>query len=118
MIELDKTELLFGPYQAPALLVGDRAQCLFRDCEVISTNWTTARIPWPRCRGVRRRGGSGLLVEEELARAFRSESALAVKYWWGVGTHAIWNWRRALGIEPDGTPGSKRLKQAASELGA
>src|SRR5262245_50244449 len=42
-------------------------------------------IPWPRCRALDQRGGcgSGLLVDEELARAVRSESTAAEMYWWG-----------------------------------
>jgi hypothetical protein len=44
-------------------------------------------------------GGSGLLVEEELARAVRSEAAAALRYWWGVGSDAVWSWRKVLGVE-------------------
>jgi hypothetical protein len=65
----ERVKLRFGPYKPPALKRGDRAVCLVRGCEVVVTNWTAARIPWPRCRSVRRVGGWGLLVDEELARA-------------------------------------------------
>jgi hypothetical protein len=44
----DRVRLLHGPYRAPKLHVGDRAQCLFRDCLVQVTAWTDARISWPR----------------------------------------------------------------------
>jgi hypothetical protein len=37
----------------------------------------------PRLRHAR--GGSGILLDDELARAVRCESALAIRYWWGVG---------------------------------
>jgi hypothetical protein len=33
----ERTKLLFGPYQAPALKRGDRVTCLFRDCDVVET---------------------------------------------------------------------------------
>jgi hypothetical protein len=36
------------------------------------------------------------LVDDELARAIRQESAAAIKYWWGVGSNAVWKWRQAL----------------------
>jgi len=75
-------QLLHGPYHPPALQVGDRAHCLLRDCQVTITTWTDAPISWPRCQPVGQRGGCGLLLEEELARAVRSESALAVMHWW------------------------------------
>jgi CheY-like chemotaxis protein len=44
----DRTRLLFGPYSAPRLRSGDRATCLFKDCDVAVTGWTDARISWPR----------------------------------------------------------------------
>jgi hypothetical protein len=45
--------LLHGPYKTPKLRIGDRATCLFRDCDVIITGWHDARISWPRNRGER-----------------------------------------------------------------
>ncbi len=37
-------------------------------------------MPWPRCIGIGSRGDSDLLVDEELARALRTESAAAVMF--------------------------------------
>jgi hypothetical protein len=69
MTDRDRVQLLFGPYKAPALQRGDRAFCLVRDCEVVVTGWTDARIPWPRCRALDSLGpGSGpLWAPEEIA---------------------------------------------------
>src|SRR5262249_37800998 len=48
------------------------------DADVTVTSWTAAPIPWPRCcRPGTHGGGSGLLVTEELARAVRTEPAIA-----------------------------------------
>jgi hypothetical protein len=115
----EKCKLLFGPYTPPPLRKGDRATCLYRDPDVVDTSWSDGRISWPRCRALGHRGGSGLLVEEELARAVRNESAAAIMYWWGASETAVWHWRKALGVEGRaGTEGSRRLIQAAAEKGA
>jgi hypothetical protein len=120
MTDRERVKLLSGPYTPPKLKRGDRAMCLFRDCTVVITSMSAGRIPWPRCRALDQRGGggSGLLVEEELARAVRSESAAAIKHWWGVSTKAVWHWRRALGVGRADNPGSRRLIRAAAEAGA
>jgi hypothetical protein len=104
-------QLLHGPYTAPALRRGDRATCLFRDGEVIITSWSDGRISWPRCRlpGTHG-GGSGLLVDAELARAVRLESSLALQYWWGVNAETVWRWRQALGV-PRFNEGSARVRK-------
>jgi len=85
----------------------------------VVTSWSDARIPWPRCRALHQPGGggSGLLMTEELARAVRCESALALQHWCRVGEHAVWNWRRALGVRQWEPEGSQRLHQQLSEKG-
>ena len=52
------TDLLAGPYVPPKFKRGDRAFCLYRDCDVVVTAWTDARIPWPRCQVAGVSGGS------------------------------------------------------------
>jgi hypothetical protein len=119
MRQSERVELLGGPYRAPALRVGARATCLYRDCMVIITSWTDARISWPRCRPVDvARSHPTLLVDDELARAIRTESAAALRYWWGVGVKQVWRWRQCYSIGRTRTPGSARLVQAAAQLGA
>jgi hypothetical protein len=111
-------ELLFGPYRAPSLRKGDRATCLYRDCDVIVTGWTDAPIPWPRCRRVDvSRSHPSLLVDDELARAIRSESALALRYWWGVSVGVVARWRKALGVGRKDNPGSQVIIRAAAIRG-
>jgi hypothetical protein len=112
----DKVRLLFGPYRPPVLKRGDRATCLYRDCLVYVTGWSDALIPWPLCRRLEPRVGKpGLLVDEELARAVRHESATAVMHWWGVSSTTLMKWRRALGMARMDNPGTARLVTAALE---
>jgi hypothetical protein len=108
--------LLAGPYPPPH--PGDRATCLYRDADVVVTSWTSAPIPWPRCcRSGTHGGGSGLLVTEELVRAIRTESAAALKHWWGVSARTVWAWRVAFGVRQWGTKGSMLLHQEISQRG-
>jgi nucleotide-binding universal stress UspA family protein len=78
--------------------------CEARDCDVIVTGYSDARIPWPVGRRPGR-GPRGLVLFGDLARAVRRESAQAVEYWFGVGPWKVWHWRKALGVGPtnDGT---------------
>jgi hypothetical protein len=74
MTDEDHVRLLYGPYTPPALKVGDKVMCLYRDAEVVIYHWSIARIPWPLCYHAETRAfGKGLLVDEELARAVRLE---------------------------------------------
>jgi len=115
----ERVKLLHAPYKAPRLRRGDRAFCLYRDCNMIVTGWTDARISWPRCRPLDvPRSHPSLLVNEELARAIRHESAAAVRFWWAASGSVVNRWRKALGVTRTNNEGSQRLMRAASEQGA
>jgi hypothetical protein len=115
----DRVALLHGPYQTPGLRPGDLATCFFRDCDVVVTSWTDALISWPRCRSVEhQRGGPGLLVDDELLWAIRTESAAAVMHWWRVTATVVCCWRRAFGVTKINNEGSNRLVRAAAADGA
>ncbi|HVS35423.1 MAG TPA: hypothetical protein VMS17_07545 [Gemmataceae bacterium] len=50
-----------------------------------------------------------MLVDVELARAIRMESAAAIRCWWGVSVGVVWRWRKALGVGLMHSPGARRL---------
>jgi hypothetical protein len=94
----------------------DRATCLYRDCDVRVTGWTDAPISWPCCRPLAvPRSQPSLLVDQELARAIRYESAAAIMRWWGVSDGMVNRWRKAFGVGRTNCPGSQRLIRDASE---
>jgi hypothetical protein len=109
MNQHEKIALLFGPYRRPRLKKGERAFCLVRDRLVVVTGWTQARLPWPVGHALDPRGaGRGILVDDELAKAIRHESVLALRYWWGVSRSTAERWRRAYEVGRMDTEGSRR----------
>jgi hypothetical protein len=63
------------------------------------------------------RSHPSLLVDDELARAIRHESAAAIRFWWGVSVGVVWRWRKALGVGRMDNEGSARLMRAAAQMG-
>jgi hypothetical protein len=112
----DKCRLLHCPYQAPALRVGDRADCLMRGTVDI-TSWTDARISGPRCRRAEGKSYPSLLLDTELGRAVRTEAAAAVMYWWGASRNVVRSWRRFLDVDRLNYPGTHRVVQASAAAG-
>jgi hypothetical protein len=110
---------LIGKYAPPAVRVGDRVTCLFRDALCVVTSVSDAPIPWPRVRALEHRGGSGLWACGELLRAIRTESAVALKVWFGASTTTVWAWRKAFGVGGRATTrGSRKAIRAAAIRGA
>jgi hypothetical protein len=58
------------------------------------------------------------LVNADLLRAIRTESAVALRYWFGVSGWVVWTWRKAFGVGRLGTEGSLRLHHSSSRAGA
>jgi hypothetical protein len=112
-----KYRLLHGPYRPPRLHVGDRADCLIRG-DVVVTSWTDARISRPRCRRLEGKGHPALLVDDELARAVRTESAAAMRFWWGVSIGVVTRWRKALEVTRTNNPRTHQLMLEACRAGA
>ena len=94
-----RVKLLAGPYHPPAFRKGDRAFCYYRDTDIVITSWSSGRIPWPRGRGLDlASGGISYLVDEELLRAIRTESAVTLRHWFGFSLTLIVKWRAALDV--------------------
>jgi hypothetical protein len=73
----------------------------------------------PRCRALgTRRGGSGIFVDDELARAIRCESATAIRHWWGASHGTVAWWRRVLDVTSTNNDSSHRLVHDAAKAGA
>jgi hypothetical protein len=64
------------------------------------------------------RSHPSLLVDEELARVIRNESAAAVSHWWRVSGGVVCRWRKALGVDKIINRGGQLLVRAAAEKGA
>jgi hypothetical protein len=107
MDDADRLHLWRGPYHMPRCRVGGRLLCAGRGA-VRVVGMLEAPIPWPQARN---HGRPFLSVCGGLARAVRTEAAIAVAHWWGVTPLTVWTWRKALGVGA-ATPGTSRLRRA------
>ena len=71
-----------------------------------------------RCLPVGTKGHPSLLLDDELARAVRTEAAAAIRFWWGVSHGVVRHWRKVLEVTRTNNPGTHRLVQANAEAGA
>ena len=79
----------------------------------------TPRSPGRRVQPRRQRGGSGLWVNDTLAKAIQTESAEALMYWFGVSANVVWRWRKTFGVSGTATtPGSRKAHRQACQAGA
>lgn len=111
---------LVARYPPPfAAKKGTLVKCLYRQTECRVTSWTKAPLSWPRVQPLNQLGGSGLLVNETLVLAIRTESAESLKWWLGVSPGVVWKWRKMFGVGGTATtPGSKKAHHDASLRGA
>jgi hypothetical protein len=107
MDDTTRLRLWHGPYRMPRYRVGGRLVCAVRgSVKVVGTSH--APISWPQTRN---HGRPFLIVCGGLARAVRTEAAIAVAHWWGVTPLTVWTWRKAMGVGAT-TPGTSRLRRA------
>jgi len=111
---------LLDTYTPPPARAGARLYCRSRRAWCRVTSWTDALLSWPRGVQVGIRSAPGLIVTRELERAVRTESAAAVKHWFGVGTRVVWKWRRAFVPGPGHvrTRGDRLTQRRNSAAGA
>lgn len=112
---------LIGTYITPRVRHGRRVWCEYRAKWCRVTSFTAAPIPWPRVAPLKQKGGSGLWVNATLERAIRTESAVALKHWFGVTQSCSRSWRIWAGVEgrsASSTPGTRREVKKAADLGA
>ncbi|MEM7048927.1 MAG: hypothetical protein AAF604_04670 [Acidobacteriota bacterium] len=102
-----RLDLIAGPYVAPLARRRSRLYCHYRHCEQVVGGYTDAPISWPR---VLKTGRHSPIVTDDLARAVRTESEIAVAHHWGVSETLVYHWRKALGVGPI-TEGTNRLYQ-------
>src|SRR5262245_4370157 len=86
---------LIGTYKTPRVRLGRWVRCALRG-EVEVVEYTDAPIPWPVGKADAHKS---IIVFKDLVTAIKRESAQAVGYWWGVKSHTVWRWRKALGAD-------------------
>lgn len=105
--------LLFGPYLPPVHRKGSWITDEIHGLVQVN-GWTNGPLSWP----TRKRPGGGpraVAVTADLARAIRSESAVAIAYWIGISTKTVRGLRRELDV-PRNTPGTLARHAAVAEL--
>jgi hypothetical protein len=103
-----RVKLLFGPYEPPAVRLGQIVHCAIRgDLEVVGMS--AGPIPWPIGRRPPKGRARSLIVTGGLVEAIRRESVGAIGHHWRVSTQTVWVWRKALGVQ-DSTEGTRRLR--------
>lgn len=100
----DRVNLLHGPYPAPARAAGRKLFCEIRGTVTVG-GYSDGPIPWPR---MKKPGSACLILCGDLVRAVLRESNQAVAHHFGVSTHTVTKWRKAL-VVPEYNEGTRRL---------
>lgn len=98
----DRYKLVGGPYYPPRTFRGSFMTCELRG-KVRIGGYSDAPIPWPRIWHRR-----SLVICGDLLRALRTESVLAVSYYWGLSKAIVSQYRQQFGV-PRMNPGTHRL---------
>ena len=105
-------KLIGGPYRPPRVRVGDSLFCDLHG-EVVMRAFTD-RLRWP-CALLY--GQRSPILTGDLVRAVRTESAMAVAWWWEVSRNLVHRWRVCLSVGRK-TPGTLRLRRKCATFTA
>jgi hypothetical protein len=98
----DRYRLVDGPYYPPRASRGRFLVCELRGIVKIG-GYSDAPIPWPRIWHRR-----SLVICEDMLRALRTESVLAVSDYWGLSKAIVSHYRQLFSV-PHVNPGTHRL---------
>jgi hypothetical protein len=98
-------ELLGGPYLPPIAKPGDWLDDAINGAVQVG-RFSDGRISWP-CR--KKTGKRSLILCGDLERAVKTESAIAIMYWFGVSEPTLTKWRGALGVDRKNNPGTQKI---------
>jgi hypothetical protein len=80
MDDRKRFKLLHGPYKPPRCWLGKKLFCKVRGWVPVR-RISAGRIPWPETSVVHSRA---FILIDDLVKAVRHESAIAICHWWGV----------------------------------
>jgi hypothetical protein len=86
--------LIYGPYVAPEVKIGDELLCSVYGLQVVS-GWCGPK-QWPRAKA---RGRPRLIICGDLRRALELETCETVCLHWGIHLSTVAKWRKKLGLE-------------------
>ena len=107
---------LTGSYTPPRVRVGQSVRGRYRDAECRVTGFCDAPIRWPLAKVVGKRDGrAGPLVDGEMERVIRTESAVALAHRFGVDGGTARRWRQWPGVAGHATtPGTREEARGAA----
>jgi hypothetical protein len=93
--KVESRRLLYGPYNAPHVRIGDELHCNVYGLQIVA-GWSGPK-QWPRAKA--RGGRPRLIICDELRRAIKFETCETVSAHWGIHIRTIAKWRKKLGFE-------------------
>jgi len=87
--------LLYGPYVAPEVRIGDELFCGVHGLQVVMGWYGPKQWPKAKAKGGRPR----LIVCGDLRRALELETRETISLHWGVSSSTVAKWRKKLGLE-------------------